>query len=168
MKTKISLLVLIVAIAVSGCQLPLPAHPASAPDIYTIPNNFKRVVVVRLRNGTDVLEGLQRFAKMQNIKNAVILSGTGSLTDYSVHVVNNTSFPPVNTFMKHSGPSDLLNVNGYIINGRVHAHITLSDDKNALGGHLEPGTKVFTFAIITVGVLDKRTNLEKIDDYNWR
>ncbi|MDD5327702.1 MAG: DNA-binding protein [Phycisphaerae bacterium] len=168
MKTKISLSALIVAIAVSGCRLPPPAQPASAPDIHTITSNFDRVVVVRLRNGTDVLEGLQRFAEMQNIKNAVILSGIGSLTQYSVHVVNNTSFPPVNTYMKESGPSDLLNVNGYIINGRVHAHLTLSDDKRALGGHLESGTKVFTFAIITIGVLDKRTNLEKIDDYNWR
>ncbi|MFA5239923.1 MAG: PPC domain-containing DNA-binding protein [Phycisphaerae bacterium] len=168
MKTKISLSALIFAVAVSGCQIPPTAKLASAPDIYTIPGNFKRVVVVRLRNGTDVLDGLQKFAQMQNIKNAVILSGTGSLTEYSVHVVNNTSFPPSNTYMKESGPSDLLNVNGYIINGRVHAHITLSDDKRALGGHLEPGTKVFTFAIITIGVLDKRANLEKIDDYNWR
>jgi len=168
MKTKISLSVLILAVVVSGCQIPPTAKPASAPDIYTTTGNFDRVVVVRLRNGTDVLDGLQKFAEMQHIKNAVILSGTGSLTDYSVHVVNNTSFPPGNTYMKQSGPCDLLNVNGYIINGRVHAHLTLSDDKRALGGHLEPGTKVFTFAIITIGVLDKRANLEKIDDYNWR
>jgi predicted DNA-binding protein with PD1-like motif len=161
-------LALILVIAAFGCQIPPQAHPASTPDVHTITGNFSRIVVVRLKHGTDVLEGLQKAAEMQNIKNAAILSGIGSLTQYHVHVVNNTSFPPGNTFMKQSGPSDLLNVNGYIIDGRVHAHITLSDDKRALGGHLEPGTKVFTFAIITIGVLDEPANLERVDDYNWR
>jgi predicted DNA-binding protein with PD1-like motif len=167
MKMKISLSALIIAVASLGCGIPRAPQPASAPDIYTIRSKFNKVFVVRLRNGTDVLEGLQKFAEMHKIKNAAILSGIGSLTQYNVHVVNNTSFPPSGTFMKQAGPSDLLNVNGYIIDGRVHAHITLSDDKRALGGHLEPGTKVFTFAIITIGVLDEPVNLTKIDDYNW-
>jgi hypothetical protein len=31
--------------------------------------------------------------------------------------------------------------------------ITLANPDKACGGHLEPGTNVFTFAIVTLGVL---------------
>jgi hypothetical protein len=37
-----------------------------------------------------------------------------------------------------------------------------------LGGHLEPGTKVFTFAIVTVGVLADDLDLSKLDDKDYR
>ena len=37
-----------------------------------------------------------------------------------------------------------------------------------LGGHLEPGTSVFTFATITLGILSDAIDLTKVDDYNWR
>ncbi len=59
-------------------------------------------------------------------------------------------------------------MNGYIIDGRVHAHITFTDADKAFGGHLEPGTKVFTFAIVTVGVLEDGTDLSRIDDKSYR
>lgn len=44
-------------------------------------------------------------------------------------------------------------MNGYIMEGRVHAHVTLARPDGAFGGHLEPGTVVFTFGIVTIGVL---------------
>jgi len=126
-----------------------------------------RIVIIRLKPGTDLLEGLKEAMNREKIKNAVILSGTGSLTHYRVHVVSNTTFPTQNVFTEAAGPQDLLNVNGYVIDGRVHAHITFSDQDKALGGHLEPGTKVFTFAIITVGVLRDGASLAGFDDWRW-
>ena len=176
MKTILSLLLLILIFVASGCVVQIGGCPASAskpksdspaPDVHTINSNFSRIVVVRLKNGTDLLAGLQKAVEKEKIKNAVIISGIGSLTQHHLHVVNNTPFPPGETFMKEPVPSDLLDVNGYIVDGRIHAHITLSDDKRALGGHLEPDTKAFTFAIITIGVLDDKTCLKRIDDYTW-
>jgi len=38
----------------------------------------------------------------------------------------------------------------------------------AFGGHLEPGTEVFTFAIVTVGVLPDNLDLTKLDDKTYR
>jgi len=139
----------------------------SAPAIHSISGNFKRIVVVRLKHGTDLLDGLNKAVKKEQIKNAVILSGVGSLTSYHVHAVDNTTFPTKNIFYKAEGPQDLLNVNGYVIDGRVHAHITFSDEEKALGGHLEPGTNVFTFAIITIGVLEEDADLRRFDDWKW-
>ena len=169
MKTTISLLMLILIISASSCntQTQFDSYASPAPVAHTISSNFSRVVVVRLKNGTDLLKGLQKAVEKEKIKNAVILSGIGSLTDYHVHTVDNRTFPPKSVFMKDDVPVDLLNVNGYVIDGRIHCHITFTTDKKALGGHLEPGSKAFTFAIITLGVLDEPVSLERVDDYTW-
>jgi len=137
----------------------------SAPVVQTVETRFTRVVIVRMRFGQDMLEALKAAVAEKGIKNAVILSGAGSLTRYRVHVVDNVTFPPKEAFPEAEGPQDLLTVTGYIIDGRVHAHITFSNQDKAMGGHLEPGTKVFTFAIITLGVLDDKTSLAGFDGW---
>jgi len=152
-----------------GCasQLQHTGPHESAPMVHSISSNLDRVVVARLKHGTDLLDGLRKAVEQEEIKNAVILSGIGSLTSYHVHAVDNMTFPTENVFFKAEGPQDLLNVNGYVIDGRVHAHITFADEEKALGGHLEPGTKVFTFAIITLGVLEEGPTLTRFDDSKW-
>jgi predicted DNA-binding protein with PD1-like motif len=57
---------------------------------------------------------------------------------------------------------------GYIINGRIHPHVTLANPDKAFGGHLEPGTTVFTFAIVTIGVLNDGVDLSRADDKTYR
>ena len=51
---------------------------------------------------------------------------------------------------------------------RIHCHMTMTDDNKAFGGHLEPGTDVFTFAILTLGVLDDSASLTGVDDKTIR
>lgn len=143
------------------------AMKESAPEVHTISGGFERIVVVRLRRGTDLLDGLKKAVAREGIRNAAILSGVGSLTSYHVHAVDNTTLPAKNVFYKAEGPQDLLNVNGYVMDGRIHAHIVFSDDEKGLGGHLEPGTTVFTFAIITLGVMQDAANLARFDDPGW-
>jgi hypothetical protein len=59
-------------------------------------------------------------------------------------------------------------MNGYVIDGRIHAHMTMANAEHAFGGHLEPGTEVFTFAIVTVGVFDDGVDLSRCDDKTYR
>jgi len=59
-------------------------------------------------------------------------------------------------------------MNGYVINGRVHAHATFANPDKAFGSHLERGTEVFTFAVVTLGVLNDQTDLSRVDDKNYR
>jgi hypothetical protein len=107
--------------------------------------------------------------KQANIRNAVILSGVGSVMSYQVHEVSNRAFPSKNVYVKDpTGAADLLSVNGYVINGRVHAHVTLATPEKAFGGHLEPETVVFTFAIVTIGVLSPSLDLTRLDDKTYR
>jgi predicted DNA-binding protein with PD1-like motif len=67
-----------------------------------------------------------------------------------------------------TAPADLIGMNGYIMGGKIHAHVTLAEPDKAFGGHLEPGTTVFTFAIVTVGVLPDSLDLTKLDDKSYR
>jgi predicted DNA-binding protein with PD1-like motif len=67
-----------------------------------------------------------------------------------------------------TAPADIAGMNGYILNGKLHAHITLANPDRAFGGHLEPGTTVFTFAIVTVGVLPDSLDIGRLDDKNYR
>jgi len=140
----------------------------SVPAAYSFEAKLKNLVIVRLKYQTDILEGLNEAVKQHQIKNAVILSGIGSVYQYHVHSVDNAKFPSRNVFNLEKKPSDLVSVSGYIIEGRVHAHIGVSDGKTSAGGHLEPETKVFTFCIITIGILEDDISLDRLDDKTWR
>lgn len=134
-------------------------------DVHAITTEFERIEIIRMHSGTDLLTGLNEAIKKRDIKNAVILTGIGSVTDYHFHVVSDKNLPPAEEFPKASVPKDLISVQGYIMNGRVHAHIALSDENSVIGGHLEPGTKALTFFIVTIGVLPNDLNIEYLDNY---
>lgn len=143
-------------------------EPEPAPDVVTATESFERIVLVRLRSSTDLLAGLKEAVEREGIKNGVILMGIGSLVSYHIHLVANETFPHEEIFIKEEGPFDLLNVNGYVLDGRVHAHITLSDESRAIGGHLEPDTNIFTFVAVTIGVLAGDTDISRFDGVAWR
>ena len=141
----------------------------SVPDAYAVSGTFERVVVLRFKYQTDLLAGLEKMVKEQKIKNAVILSGVGSVRNYHIHSVSNRTFPSKNIFIKDStAPADIISINGYVIDGRLHPHMTLTTGEKAFGGHIEPGNNVFTFAIVTLGVFGDGVDLSRIDDKTYR
>ena len=151
-----------------------PAEDAKAnsdkvPDVYAIQGQFDRILILRFKFNSDLLAGMEKMARQEKIRNAVILSAIGSVRGYHIHAVSNRDFPSKDVFVKNpTEPADLIGMNGYIIDGRVHAHMTLATPGKAFGGHLEPGTSVFTFVAITVGVMEDGVDLSKIDDKTYR
>ncbi len=141
----------------------------AVPEVYAIPGQLERVVILRFKYQADLLAGLEKMVKQERIRNAVILAGAGSVRNYHVHSVSNREFPSKNIYVKDpTAPADIIGMNGYVIDGRVHAHITLADADKAFGGHLEAGTNVFTFAIVTLGVLSDGVDLSRVDDKTHR
>src|SRR4051812_26203522 len=173
-------------LALSLLALPLPAagqivrKPATAedtrpgdpkvPDSYVLNGRFDRVLVLRAKNKTDLLTEMEKQVKAQNIKNAVILSGIGSLRGWSVDNVASRDYPVADMFTKNPNqPVDLIAMQGYINNGVIHAHVIMAaGDKAAttISGHLEKGSEVLTFAVVTLGVLN--TDLGRVDDATYR
>jgi uncharacterized protein len=183
MRTFVSVVLpLVILHSTAIAQLPLTesVRPATSPpdtgtssqavpDVYAITGQFERTVVLRFKYQADLLAGLQEMVAKQKIRNAVILAGIGSVRNYHFHVVSNRTFPSTTTFVNDTtAPADIASMNGYVIDGRVHAHITLADAQRAFGGHLEPGTSVFTFAIVTLGVFREEIDLRRIDDKTYR
>lgn len=139
------------------------------PDVYALTGQFDHEVILRFKYGADLLAGIQKMVQEQKIRNGVILAAAGSVTGYQVHQVSNRTFPSKNTFVKDAtAPADLVSMNGYIIDGRVHAHMSLANPDGEFGGHLEPGTTVFTFAIVTIGVLKDGVDFSHLDDKSHR
>ena len=153
---------------------PNPADDAKGlsdkvPDVYAIPSQFERVIVLRFKFDTDILAGLQKMVKQEKISNAIILSAFGSVRGYQVHQVSNRTLPSKNMFVKDpTGPADIIGMSGYISKGVMHPHITLATPDKAFGGHLESGTIVFTFAVVTIGVLQDSADLSHLDDKSYR
>jgi len=180
MKGLLLILVLSLALAAQESRREITnaaANPADdkkglsdkVPDVYAIPTQFDRVVILRFKFDTDILAGLQKMVKEQKISNAIILSGMGSVRGYQVHQVSNRTFPSKNIFVKNpTEPADILGMSGFIANGIVHPHISLATPEKAFGGHLEPGTNVFTFAVVTLGVLKDGADLSRLDDKSYR
>jgi predicted DNA-binding protein with PD1-like motif len=153
---------------------PTPAEDAKGnsdkvPDVYAIAGQFEKVLVFRFKYDVDLLAGMEKMMAQNGVKNAVILSGAGSVRGYQVHQVSNRTFPSKNMFVKDpTAPADLISMNGYVIDGKIHAHMTLANPEKAFGGHLEPGTMVFTFAIVTVGVMNDAVDFARLDDKTYR
>ena len=145
------------------------ANSKDVPEVYAIDGRIERVLILRFKYQADLLAGLESMVKQHKIRNAVILAGAGSLRGYHVHTVSNRTFPSKNIYTKDpTAPSDILSMNGYVVDGRVHAHITLANPDKAFGGHLEAGTEVFTFAVVTLGVLADGVDLKRVDDKTYR
>jgi hypothetical protein len=147
------------------------ARPNSdkVPDVYAIPSQFQKVLILRFKYDTDLLSGLEKMVAENHIVNGVILAAAGSVRGYQVHQVSNRTLPAKVMVEKDpSQPSDLISMNGYITGGKIHAHITLATPEKAFGGHLHADTKVFTFAIVTVGVLPDNLDLSRLDDASYR
>ncbi len=145
-----------------------PNNP-KIPDVYAVDGQFDRIVTLRFKFGADLLAGIEKIVKDQKIKNAVILSAAGSVRGYHLHQVSNRDLPSKNMFEKDpTAPADLISMNGYVIDGKVHAHMTLATPDKAIGGHLEPGSEVFTFAIVTIGVMKDGVDFTHLDDKTYR
>ena len=109
------------------------------------------IVVVRLAYGDLLLESIQEICRQRRIRDGVILTGFGSLTDIAVSGAVGASFPP-RKFYRRTRPRgvEILAMSGVIADYHVHCHMVLSDRNQAFGGHLERGCRVLSLAEIAL------------------
>jgi uncharacterized protein len=113
------------------------------------------IIVARLENGEDLLECLQKLCVENKIRNGVILSGYGTLSYASFFGIQSTQYPPPDFYRwKKEEGYELLNFTGVIADYQVHAHLTISTEGKALGGHLEKGCRILTLAEVAIMKLE--------------
>ena len=107
-----------------------------------------RIFPCRLRPGNDVRKSLETLVARCNIKAGIILTSVGSLSKVVVRLSNDK----VKTF---SGNFEILSLAGTLSVEGAHLHICFSDKEGkAFGGHLKPGSIVYTTAEIVIGDIE--------------
>lgn len=127
---------------------------------------MKRMVLMKVEPGNDLLTSLTEAASRLNMEAGLIVSGVGSLK--KARLRNLERFPeeyPIRdehrAFTTVEGPLEILSLGGNVVkrsDGKltVHAHITLSKVEEGgvkvLGGHLVEGNE--TYVMVEVALLE--------------
>ena len=114
------------------------------------------VFALRLDYGEDLQESIEAFLRENEIQNGVILSGIGTLSKASIHVISNTGFPSQNLFLEFEGPIEVGQIHGLVANYEPHLHVTfyIHGEDRTYAGHVEPGCRVQCLAELTIAKLE--------------
>jgi predicted DNA-binding protein with PD1-like motif len=118
-------------------------------------------LAVRLHDGQDLLEEIQRLVTKHHVKAGVILSAVGSLKTSKIRV------PIIDGEIKYLSPSNLEidSLHGTVSENGCHLHISVSDiEGKVTGGHLKEGCVIRTTCELVIGVLDKTSFSREPDD----
>ena len=125
----------------------------------------KKVHILRIDPGEDVLASLRKFLAGAGVKQAVVMGGYGTLAAHHLHWVEHNRLPAENHFEKGEGGIEILAMNGLVVEGEPHVHVALSTPAGAYGGHLEEGCityvlcEVFLAEVGGVGLSRRRVKV---------
>ena len=110
-----------------------------------------RRFVIRLDKDDLMLESIMKAIDEHQIRNAVVVSGIGTLSDATIHMVTTTSYPAVEAFPQWKNvPIELSSVSGIIADGQPHLHMVFSDSNGTYSGHMEPGCRILYLGEIVI------------------
>jgi predicted DNA-binding protein with PD1-like motif len=101
---------------------------------------------LRLKPGADLKGEIEAYVLQEKIEAGWISTGVGSLTELQVRFANQPNADTLNGHLEIVSLTGTVSVNG------SHLHISVSDSKGkTIGGHLMPGSKVYTTAELVIG-----------------
>lgn len=136
-----------------------------------------RVIIARVKPGSDLLHSLQKIVSEEGITSGVIVSGVGLLKQARLR--NCKSLPeeyPITdanrTFLSFEKPLEILSISGNVTLAEgeplVHVHLTLSSvegaDITVIGGHLIEGCVVFGFSEFAILELEGVEMVKRFDE----
>lgn len=143
------MLVLVLALVVSGCSAPPPASGEAT---------HVRHVALRLHPGEDLRQALMQAVEAHRLSAAAVVTCVGSLTEATVRYANQEQ--PT----RLEGHFEIVSLVGTLEPGGGHLHVSLSDGSGTtFGGHLLEGSKVYTTAEIVLVALDDLDFVRKPD-----
>lgn len=102
-----------------------------------------RTFILKLIQGEDMLESIERFIAENSVENAVVISGIATFDRSNLHMISTTDYPiQVNMDKRTDVPLEVVSVQGLICNGQPHIHCTISDKDSAYAGHLHYGCRI--------------------------
>jgi len=116
--------------------------------------SVKKLHIVRVDPGEDVLGSVETFLADAGVKQAVVIGGYGTLAAHHLHWVKHNMLPSENLFGKGEGGIEVLSMNGLVVEGEPHIHVALSTPDGAYGGHLEPGCIAYVLCEVMLAEID--------------
>ena len=113
-------------------------------------NGVGRVILIGLKRGDCLLESIRDELSRKDIKNAILTGAIGSLSKVVLHRVTGFEEKPVDEFITLDKPMELASLQGIVLDGQPHFHLTVSDVEQTYTGHLEEGTTVLYLAEISL------------------
>ncbi|MFJ1293831.1 PPC domain-containing DNA-binding protein [Paracoccus yeei] len=128
---------------------PVPVSAAPPPYPLALALSNARLGVFRLRPGEDPVLALRAVQRRTGARAMAVVTCVGSLTRAEIRHANR----PEGT--RYQGHFEITSLTGTVDPDGEHLHLTISDgDGHAFGGHLLPGSAVYTTAEIVVALLD--------------
>jgi len=124
------------------------------------------LVIVKLDDGEDFFESMEKIVKKCSIESGIVLSGIGQLKNFELGYFDGKKYVR-KTFEK---PMELVSMHGSIAES-FHIHCALADEKQRIyGGHLFKGVVGVVNEIVILKlskiklkrVLDKKTGLKTL------
>ena len=126
---------------------PGPAAPPLAPFLHAL--SAARFAAFRLRPGEDPVLALREVQRRTGARAIAVVTCVGSLTRAEIRHANR----PGGT--RYRGHFEITSLTGTVDPVGEHLHLTIADGEgHAFGGHLLPGSAVYTTAEIVVALLD--------------
>lgn len=127
----------------------VPVVPSVAPTSLPIATSTGRFVAIRLKPGMDLIAGLREVQHQTGARAIGVVTCVGSLTSVPIRHANQ----PEGTL--YQGHFEITSLTGTVDPLGEHLHLTITDGEGrAFGGHLLPGSAVYTTAEIVLLLLD--------------
>lgn len=124
---------------------------------------YGRLLVMHLGKGEGVQESILSACREMGVRNAIVTGGIGSLRKVRYHRIASTEDLPENEYLTVEGPIEMCALQGLILDGEPHLHITCCDREHAFGGHLEDGCEVQYLAEISLAELADADLTRRLD-----
>jgi predicted DNA-binding protein with PD1-like motif len=112
--------------------------------------NVKRIHIVRIDPGEDVLCSLKDFLQKADMRQGIVVGGYGTLAAHHLHWVIHNRIPSENIFRRAEAGIEILGMSGLVVDGEPHIHVTLATPNGAYGGHMEEGCKAYVLCEVFV------------------
>lgn len=116
-----------------------------------------RTIVKRLKPDEELFSSIEEICRQENIEAGVVLSLVGSLKRTQLRFANRQESVHVN------GPFEIVSATGTVAKSGSHLHISVSDGTGTVyGGHLVPGSLVYTTVEVVLMDLSATTKFERM------
>lgn len=116
-------------------------------------------IPVRLLPGADLRVELEQIFRAESLTAAAVTAAVGSLATAVLRFAGATAGTTL------SGPFEIVSLTGTLSADGAHLHITLADALGAcLGGHLLPGSRIFTTAEVVILSFPELAFQRPVDD----